>query len=474
MSSEREDSLLRPEQTEIPNKMTSEQHDRRKFLNLASATFLTSAALVTLPQKSNAGGYGPANGAALSPATLDLNRKIFSIDDLTNSGSKKSNKSKRISGLSLEGAQSILEKLAQTILPKEEDDGPKLTEEEARAEFQRLEKAADLKAQLEARADVLGRLGKQPDWIVYGAAILASFGSTTIMHPVDTIKTRLQAGADADTIAAKDEESDTGDGGISHVAEAVKEEEKSGILGSISDLYTGLSANLLKEGPPSGLYLGVYETVKAKLLPLTMVAASKGVADKDTMFVLTPLVVYLLAGGAGEFVGSVVRAPSEAAKTKMQSGMAESPIDAFNQLKDNPAAMINTWYCSLVRDVPFGAIQIAIFELTKEYIIQNPDIDVDVNTALGEALIGAFAGGIGAFVTNPADVVVTNLVTQKPVDKGEKLITPLEMANNLYRDGGAGIFFSGVSSRVLYWAPAIAIFLSLYCRLRNLALNFPA
>eukprot|EP00593_Proboscia_inermis_P015462 CAMPEP_0171326298 /NCGR_PEP_ID=MMETSP0816-20121228/117364_1 /TAXON_ID=420281 /ORGANISM="Proboscia inermis, Strain CCAP1064/1" /LENGTH=278 /DNA_ID=CAMNT_0011825721 /DNA_START=113 /DNA_END=949 /DNA_ORIENTATION=- len=258
-----------------------------------------------------------------------------------------------------------------------------------------------------------------------------------------------------------------------HVTEAAEEEEKTGIRGNISNLYTGLSTNLLKECPPSGLYLGVYKTVKAKLLPLTMAAASNGVADKDTMFVLTPLVVYLLAGGAGEFVGSVVRAPSEAAKTKMQSGMAESPLDAFNQLKDNPTSMINTWGASLVRDVPFGAIQIAIFELTKEYIIQNPDIDVDVNTALGEALIGAFAGGIGSFLTNPADVVVTNLVTQKPVGEGETLITPLEMAKKLYRDGGAGIFFSGVSSRVLYWAPAIAIFLSLYCRFRGLALNFP-
>mmetsp|Transcript_27552 Transcript_27552/g.27938 ORF Transcript_27552/g.27938 Transcript_27552/m.27938 type:complete len:105 (-) Transcript_27552:99-413(-) len=63
-----------------------------------------------------------------------------------------------------------------------------------------------------------------------------------------------------------------------HVTEAAEEEEKTGIRGNISNLYTGLSTNLLKECPPSGLYLGVYKTVKAKLLPLTMVAASKGVA----------------------------------------------------------------------------------------------------------------------------------------------------------------------------------------------------
>ena len=49
-------------------------------------------------------------------------------------------------------------------------------------------------------------------------------------------------------------------------------------------LYEGLSANLLKEGPASAIYLGVYESVKYALLPKFGASSL--------------LMVYLLAGAA--------------------------------------------------------------------------------------------------------------------------------------------------------------------------------
>merc|ERR1712232_172601 len=103
-----------------------------------------------------------------------------------------------------------------------------------------------------------------------------------IMHPVDTIKVRMQSRN------ARDEE----------------------LSGDLSSLYEGLTGNILKEGPPSALYLGVYETVKYSLL------GSFGTEYR--------LLIYLTAGAAGELVGSVVRAPAEAIKSTVQSGKAES------------------------------------------------------------------------------------------------------------------------------------------------------
>ena len=47
----------------------------------------------------------------------------------------------------------------------------------------------------------------------------------------------------------------------------------------------------------------------------------------------TPLLVYLLSGAAGEAIGSVVRAPSEAVKVRLQSGLADSPAEAFMQVR---------------------------------------------------------------------------------------------------------------------------------------------
>jgi len=48
-----------------------------------------------------------------------------------------------------------------------------------------------------------------------------------------------------------------------------EEEEQSPIIVgyNIMSLYEGLGSNMLKEGPPSALYLGVYESVKYALLP---------------------------------------------------------------------------------------------------------------------------------------------------------------------------------------------------------------
>ena len=78
----------------------------------------------------------------------------------------------------------------------------------------------------------------------------------------------------------------------------------------LKELYRGLSGNIVKEAPSSALYLGVYEVVKTFLLATPLGAANA-------------LAVYLVAGGVGEFCGSIIRAPAEALKTMTQSGIAE-------------------------------------------------------------------------------------------------------------------------------------------------------
>merc|ERR1719410_3141494 len=117
------------------------------------------------------------------------------------------------------------------------------------------------------------------------------------MHPVDTLKTRL--------VARSKEHTDGEPSAMLSLAE-------------LPSLYEGLVGNLVKEGPSSALYLGVYETVKVQL-EATPVAENL-------------LLVYLLAGGAGELVGSVVRAPAEAVKSRLQSGRDSSVVESVQQV----------------------------------------------------------------------------------------------------------------------------------------------
>ena len=69
------------------------------------------------------------------------------------------------------------------------------------------------------------------------------------------------------------------------------------------------------------------------------------------------------------------------------------------------------WTASLLRDVPMGAIQIAVFELLKSAIVQSPGIDLDVSSVQAEAGLGAIGGLLGALATAPADVLTTRIIS---------------------------------------------------------------
>jgi len=115
-------------------------------------------------------------------------------------------------------------------------------------------------------------------------------------------------------------------------------------------------------------------------------------------------------------------------------------------------------------------VQIAIFESLKTFLVQSPSINVDVNTLQAEAALGALGGFVGSALTTPADVVTTQIMTRAEGGDGE-IPGPLTTARAIYEAQGVQGFAKGLASRGLYWAPAIGIFLSLYCSLRQAALS---
>ena len=171
---------------------------------------------------------------------------------------------------------------------------------ELRFELQtnRRKSAIALARQLREREQLLAGLKAQPLPIVYGAAALASVGSTLVMHPVDTFKT-LQitaasaAEAEAKAAAAKPSKRKS-------ASEPAPLGKPPFALPPLHELYVGLLPNLVKEAPSSALYLAIYELVRS------------GLMAPGAPFETAPLLAYLVAGAAGEFVGSVIRAPVRA------------------------------------------------------------------------------------------------------------------------------------------------------------------
>ena len=289
-------------------------------------------------------GFGPSSRAVTSPPPNLIAPNVQAGDVASGNKKLKQLIGSTIDGNRLQQFQIQLDNLAEELLknlPSVDEEEPGVEGEEKTAvnlavKEQReaeLEKARVLQQQIFDRERLLAKLEKEPYWFNYMAAFVGSLASTLVMHPVDTIKTRAQI-----------KNSKLGDDG---------EEEDEGI-GNVLSLYEGLSGNILKEGPPSALYLGVYESAKYALLP--------------KFGAQSVLLVYLISGAAGEMVGSIVRAPAEAIKSTVQSGLASSFSEAALQVlgtADSRANIVRAWSSSIWRDVPFGAIQLAIFELIK-------------------------------------------------------------------------------------------------------------
>ena len=336
----------------------------------------------------------------------------------------------------------------------ESDAYARLSDQKRRLVDKRATEAA-LQRRLKERKVLFLRLGAQSPVIVYGAALMASLVSNSAMHPLDTIKVRQISlrQSKAKSSASFDEDWDTD---FEPTWDEVVGE------GGFLSLYDGLVPNLFKEGLPLALYLGIYESVREQLMQF-----DEGKAH--------PILVYLVAGGIGEFFASIFRLPAEAVKNGTQVGM--SVQEALETNVTSPSARKNlfkVWKIVLFRDIPFGGVQLAIFEYLKLLLVFFSITAIDPEAPVTEALFGAFGGMVGAVVTTPVDVVVTRLINERTAiaDAGLAADSPgmsaIETARGVFAEaGGVSGFFVGAKERVLYWGPAISIFLTVYCRIRQ-------
>jgi len=280
-----------------------------------------------------------------------------------------------------------------------------------------------------------------------GMAFIASSLSTMAMHPVDTMKTRVQAN--------KKDDGDQDDSDI-------KSGDHDG-KGKGSDLYDGLLANVAREGPCNAMYLGVYESVKRVLF----------INPSTTSFAQSwPMLAFLAAGAIGDAAGCLVSMPAEIVKRKVQAGVSSGYVEAITDSLSSKAARAMTMAsvsAVFVRDIPEGALQMALYEEWKLALI--PMLPA-VNVLLLDALLGAAAGGLAAALTTPLDVVLTRLSTQQgnggsnPGGNGV-----LEMMQRIVRDEGMAGLWRGAGHRAGYYAPLVGIFFGAYSWLQGLAID---
>lgn len=189
-----------------------------------------------------------------------------------------------------------------------------------------------------------------------------------------------------------------------------------------------------------------------------------------TIRILRGVPLFAVAGATGEFAASFYRPPVEAIKIAVQ-GSGLSVLDATKSVlltDQGRATTLRAWAASLWRDLPMGAVQIALFEGIKTFIIESPDIAWDVNTLAGEAIIGSFAGFVAAGITISPDLIVTKINLES---RNGRQVGISQVAKEIYDEQGLKGLTAGVFARAFYWGPAIGIFLSCYCGIRQYFLH---
>ena len=237
------------------------------------------------------------------------------------------------------------------------------------------------------------------------AGAWAGLVAESLLHPFDTVSTRLKAQSARSPRYTQ---------GFASAARTIAVEE-----GVRKGLFGGIGATMLFAGPATALYFGSYEAAKAW----------GGAVITNPAYVP---VVHMGAGFFSELAAAVVVVPQEVVKSRMQLGA--NPSLATGGWLATTSNYRNTAHAlaSIVRaegvlglyagaracvsvDCCFGALQFTLYEYLKSLRRLQTGRRVTDELSAAEALgAGAVAGALAGFATNPLDVVSARLMVQGP------------------------------------------------------------
>lgn len=240
---------------------------------------------------------------------------------------------------------------------------------------------------------------------------LACALSTSIMHPIDTMKTRVQAS----TLS---------------FPELVSKLPEIGLRG----LYRGSIPAILGQFSSHGLRTGIFEASK---LVLINVAPT-----------LQELQVQSMASFCSTILGTAVRIPCEVLKQRLQAGIFDNVGEAIvgTLHQDGLKGFFRGTGATLCREVPFYVAGMCLYAESKK-VAQNL---LNRDLAPWETVaVGALSGGLAAVVTTPFDVMKTRMMT---APQGLPVSMQMVAFSILRKEGPLGLF-KGAVPRFFWIAP---------------------
>jgi hypothetical protein len=240
---------------------------------------------------------------------------------------------------------------------------------------------------------------------------LSSALSTSLMYPIDTIKTRVQAS----TLS---------------FPEIISKIPQSGIQG----LYRGSIPAILGQFSSHGLRTGIFEASRLVLINFAPT--------------LSEMQVQSVASFCSTVLGTAVRIPCEVLKQRLQAGL-------FNNAGE---AIIGTWQqdglrgffrgtgATLCREVPFYVAGMGLYAEAKKVAQHVLGRELEPWETIS---VGALSGGLAAVVTTPFDVMKTRMMT---APQGRPVSMSIIAFSILRHEGPLGLF-KGALPRFFWIAP---------------------
>lgn len=222
----------------------------------------------------------------------------------------------------------------------------------------------------------------------------AGMVATTVIQPVDMIKVRLQLAGEGVKTGPKPTP-------LSVTREVIA-------AGRVLDLYTGLSAGLLRQAVYTTARMGFFETFMKTLTARAERNGTKvGFAERAG--------AGLTAGGLAAMIGNpadlaLIRMQSDGLKPAAQRANYKSVIDALARItrSEGIGALWNGAYPTVVRAMALNFGQLAFFSEAKSQL-KDTSLSPRAQTLTASAAAGFFA----SFFSLPFDFVKTRLQKQQ-------------------------------------------------------------
>lgn len=220
------------------------------------------------------------------------------------------------------------------------------------------------------------------------------------LHPLDTLRTRLQSEAGF-----------------------VKS-------GGFKGIYKGISSAALGSAPGAAVFFCTYESIKQ------LTKSASGNEEHWTQ--------HAFASSCGEVAACLVRVPTAVVTQNMQVDRYASMTQAVRETygRFGLGGFYVGFGATVMKDVPFGFIQFPIYEAFKKALAQHQGKET---TPFQGAACGSFAGCIASVATTPLDVATTRIMLDVPAEGQVSRYTGIMKALYIiYSEEGARALFKGV------------------------------